>query len=84
MNKIHILGLDKQSNRRAFATTKYPTFGRGVYNESNPPSSVTASPFYWWFKFLQLNDEYAKAVQGKRTKVKREVVAVGRIEHVPG
>jgi hypothetical protein len=67
--------LDKQSNRRAFATKKYPTFGRGVYNESKPPSSVTASPFYWWFKFLQLNDEYARAVQGKRTKVKREVVA---------
>lgn len=67
-------GLDKQSNRRAFATKKYPTFGRGRYSESNPPSSVTASPFYWWFKFLQLNDEYARAAQGKRAKVDRQVV----------
>ena len=73
--KIHErFGIDAQSNRRAFATKKYPTFGRGVYSEANPPSSVTASPFYWWFKFLQLNDEYAKAVQGKRTKVDRQVV----------
>lgn len=68
-------GLDEHSNRRAFATKKYPTFGRGTYSETNPPSSVTSSPFYWWFKFLQLNEEYAKAVQRKRTKVKREVVA---------
>lgn len=73
--KIHErFGIDVQSNRRAFATKKYPTFGRGVYSEANPPSSVTASPFYWWFKFLQLNDEYAKAVEGKRTKVDRQIV----------
>ena len=72
-NKLQ-LGLDKQSNRRAFATKKYPTFGRGIYSESKPPSSVTSSPFYWWFKFLQLNDEYARAVQGKRAKVDRQVV----------
>jgi hypothetical protein len=75
MKKREHLGLGAQSNRRAFATKKYPTFGRGVYSENNPPSTVIASPFYWWFKFLQLNKEYAKAVQGKRTKVKREVVA---------
>ena len=74
MKKYDQFSINAQSNRRAFATKKYPTFGRGVYSEANPPSTVTASPFYWWFKFLQLNDEYAKAVRGKRTKVDRQVV----------
>jgi hypothetical protein len=83
MKKRQQFGLDRHSNGRAFATKKYPTFGRGVYSESNPPSSVTSSPFYWWFKFLQLNDQYAKAVHSKRTKVKREVVAdFGDVRHV--
>lgn len=74
MKKNQQFGFVKQSKRRAFATNKYPTFGRGIYSESKPPSSVTASPFYWWYKFLQLNDEYARAVQGKRAKVDRQVV----------
>jgi len=74
MKKRDQLGLSAQSNRRAFATKKYPTFGRGVYSEANPPSAVTASPFYWWFKFLQLNEEYARALKGKRTKVDRQIV----------
>ena len=44
-----------------FSTRSYPTFGRGrrnAYDESNPPKSVTSSPYYWWFKFLQLNEHY--------------------------
>lgn len=62
-------------NRRAFATRSYPTFGRGVYSEENPPKSVTNSPFYWWFKFLQLNDEYARAVNGEQTSIPPKIVA---------
>lgn len=54
-------------NRRlAFSTGKYPTFGRGAYSELNPPRTVTDSPYYWWFKFLQLNEEYSKAVKKSR------------------
>jgi hypothetical protein len=44
-----------------FSTRSYPTFGRGkaaVYDEANPPKTVTSSPYYWWFKFLQLNEDY--------------------------
>jgi hypothetical protein len=41
-----------------FSTNSYPRFGRGVYSEQNPPQSVKDSPFFWWFKFLQLNQDY--------------------------
>lgn len=63
------------SSRRAFATRSYPTFGRGSYNDENPPKTVTNSPFYWWFKFLQLNDEYARAVKGEQTSISPKAVA---------
>ena len=46
-----------------FKTASYPRFGRGKYSEDNPPESVKASPFYWWFKFLQLNEDYKKTEQ---------------------
>lgn len=47
-----------QKGRLHFSTHSYPTFGRGVYSEENPPSTVTSSPYYWWFKYLQLNEDY--------------------------
>jgi hypothetical protein len=59
---------------RAFATRKYPLFGKGAYSEANPPKGVVSSPFYWWFKFLQQNDEYAKALVGKRSQVPKQLV----------
>jgi hypothetical protein len=59
---------------RAFATRKYPVFGKGAYSESNPPKTILSSPFYWWFKFLQQNEEYAKALDGKRSKVQRQLI----------
>lgn len=46
-----------------FATKSYPRFGRGKYSEENPPEGVKNSPFYWWFKFLQLNEDYRKTTQ---------------------
>lgn len=48
-----------------FSTQSYPTFGRGVYSEESPPKTVVESPYYWWFKFLRLNEEYAKTVKAK-------------------
>ena len=67
--------LSKASSTHAFSTRKHPVFGRGgTYSEANPPVGVINSPFYWWFKFLQLNDEYDKALKGKRTKIPRELV----------
>lgn len=63
------------TSRHAFATRSYPTFGRGPYNDEKPPSTVTSSPFYWWFKFLQLNDEYERALKGEQTSISPKVVA---------
>ena len=71
------------TGRRAFATRSYPTFGRGPYNDEKPPPTVTNSPFYWWFKFLQLNDEYARAVKGEQTSIPTKVVtAFGQVRGV--
>lgn len=42
-----------------FVSKRYPRFGRGKkYNELEPPKSVTDSPYYWRYKYLQLNDDY--------------------------
>jgi hypothetical protein len=71
----------KAKSSRSFATRKYPVFGAGVFNEKNPPKTVISSPFYWWFKFLQLNDEYSRAVRKQRTKVSKQVVEdFGRVD----
>jgi hypothetical protein len=48
-----------------FSTQSYPTFGRGVFNEANPPKTVLGSPYYWWFMFLRLNEDYKKTVDAK-------------------
>jgi hypothetical protein len=49
-----------QATKRAlhFHNSSYPRFGRGIYSEKNPPQSVKDSPYFWWFKFLQLNIDY--------------------------
>jgi len=41
-----------------FSTSSYPRFGRSAYSDQHPPETVLASPYYWWFKFLQLNEDY--------------------------
>lgn len=41
-----------------FATQSYPRFGRGVYSDDKPPQTVKDSPFFWWFMFLRLNNDY--------------------------
>jgi hypothetical protein len=48
-----------------FSTQSYPTFGRGAFNEATPPKTVLASPYYWWFMFLRLNEDYKKTVDAK-------------------
>ena len=48
-----------KSSPLLFSTSSYPKFGyKKDYDEENPPPSVTKSPYYWWFKFLQLSAEY--------------------------
>jgi len=48
-----------------FSNLSYPLFGRGVYSENNPPITVINSPYYWWYKFLQLNEDYKVTVSKK-------------------
>ena len=45
-----------------FSTQSYPLFGRQQkpFDEKNPPQTVLSSPYYWWFMFLRLNEEYKK------------------------
>ena len=74
MKKLINTPTKSQSNTHAFSTRKHPVFGRGgTYSEDNPPEGVTRSPFYWWFKFLQLNDDYQNAVKGKKSKVSKQI-----------
>jgi hypothetical protein len=51
-----------------FSTRSYPTFGRQrkPFDETSPPSTVTSSPYYWWFMFLRLNEGYTKACLSTR------------------
>ena len=55
---------DKSGAGLVFSTDNYPRFGRSLYKEQSPPAPVSNSPFFWWFKFLQLNDYYANCVAG--------------------
>lgn len=50
----------QKKDRLIFSTQSYPTFGgRGkIFDELNPPKTVTDSPYYWWFMFLRLNESY--------------------------
>jgi len=43
---------------RYFKLRSYPTFGRGSFSSESPPETVVNSPYYWWYKFLRLNEEY--------------------------
>jgi hypothetical protein len=53
--------------RLTFSIKAYPTFGRArrPFDPSNPPSTVLASPFYWWYEYAKLNPEYAKTCQSR-------------------
>ena len=64
----------KRGNRRAFAIKQWPVFGRGPYSDALAPATVRSSPYFWWFRFLQLNAEYDAALRGKRSNLDRFVV----------
>jgi len=48
-----------------FETNSYPRFGRGVYSDEKAPQTVKSSPFFWWFRFLQLNSDYVATEKNK-------------------
>jgi hypothetical protein len=63
-----------QITRRAFAIKQWPRFGRGPYSDDSAPATVRSSPYFWWFRFLQLNDDYEAALNGRRNQIRRSVV----------
>jgi len=44
-------------------TKSTPRFGRGIYSDLNPPKTVKSSPFFWWFMFLRLNNDYQETIK---------------------
>jgi len=66
--------VEEINQRRAFATRKYPKFGKAEYSDAKPPRDVVNSPYYWWFRFLQLNGEYKIALEGKSSKIPKHIV----------
>lgn len=49
----------QQSGRKYIVSKRYPRFGRGrKYDDAAPPKTVTDSPYYWWYKYLQLHEGY--------------------------
>jgi hypothetical protein len=53
----------KKNQPVGFVIAKAPKVGRGRYQEDAPPKGVLESPYYWWFKYLQLNPGYQKEIQ---------------------
>ena len=75
--------MDIKTTYRAFAIKQWPRFGKGAYSDDKAPATVRSSPYFWWFRFLQQNDDYEAAVRGKRSKVDPSVVAaLGKVRGV--
>lgn len=56
-----------------FATTKFPWGTKGTAgNVLGVP--FPHSPYYYWFRFLQLNDDYDRALNGEKNQITQEVV----------
>ena len=72
-----------QNKGRHYAVNKWPRFGKGAYSDDKAPPSVRSSPYFWWFRFLQQNDDYEAALRGKRTNIDPTVVAAfGKVRGV--
>jgi hypothetical protein len=53
----------KNNGLVGFSTRSYPRFGRSKYDNENPPTTVVKSPYFWWYKFLQLNSDYQQTIK---------------------
>lgn len=65
-----------------FATTMFPRTTKGVMGNVCGIHFLH-SPYYYWFKFLQLNEEYDRALNGEQTTISNEIVQdFGRVRGV--
>lgn len=75
--------MKRENSRVAFAVKQWPRFGKGAYSDEKAPATVRSSPYFWWFRFLQQNDDYEAALRGTRSKVDPTVVqALGEVRSV--
>jgi hypothetical protein len=75
--------MSKKKSRSTFVVRQWPRFGKGAYSDDKAPQSVRSSPYFWWFRFLQQNEDYDAALRGKRTKIDATVVAAfGKVRGV--
>jgi len=72
-----------KNTHRAFAVKQWPRFGKGAYSDEKAPPTVRSSPYFWWFRFLQQNEDYEAALHSKRGKIDPSVVAAfGKVRRV--
>jgi hypothetical protein len=65
-----------------YSTQKYPVFGPGPFDDAAPPPSVTNSPYYWWFRFLQLNEDYGRAKDNPKSEYRAIFDELGDVRGV--
>jgi hypothetical protein len=88
MNTSQNLRIEEEHDRvvrdgaLTYTTQKYPVFGPDTYDETCPPKSVTDSPYYWWFRFLQLNEGYARAKDDQHSKYRAIYDELGDVRGV--
>lgn len=56
-----------------FASKMFPLTTQGVLGHVRGTHFLN-SPYYYWFKFLQLSDDYNRALQGERNGISLDVV----------
>jgi len=56
-----------------FASKMFPDTTKGVLG-SFKGVHFLHSPYYYWFKFLQLHDEYNRALEGEKTSISQEII----------
>jgi hypothetical protein len=72
-----------ENSRVTFAVKQWPRFGRGAYSDEKAPATVRSSPYFWWFRFLQQNEDYEAALRGVGSKVDPTIVkAFGEVRSV--
>jgi len=70
--------IKSKSSLLAFSTKSYPTFGRQKkeFEDTNPLKSVLESPYFWWYMFAKLNEDYKRTCKangrGKHAKLYKD------------
>ena len=63
-------------HRWMHATKKVPRFPveKILFDQNNPPPKVRSSPYFWWYLFLQLNNNYSEALKGVENNISKDLI----------